>query len=64
MSRYTCPVCAKTAMFVPSLDRYVHVDGSENLSCWLATGRGEVTLPTGVPAVDPATPEPPRARRG
>jgi len=64
VSRYACPACAKAAMFVASLDRYVHVDGSANLPCWLATGRGEVTLPTGVPAVGSATPEPPRARRG
>jgi hypothetical protein len=59
VNRYACPVCAKTALFVRVLDRYVHVDGSENLTCWLASARGETTIPAGIPA---ASPEPPRSR--
>ncbi len=61
MAAFSCPVCDKTAMFVAVLDRYVHVDGSENLTCWLRTGRGEATIPTRLP--DHALGHP-RARRG
>ena len=62
MTAFSCPACTKTAMFVRALDRYVHVDGSENLPCWLRIARGETTTPTGLPARHAL--KLPRARRG
>ena len=29
-----CPVCLRPALLVYSQDRYFHLDGSENDSCW------------------------------
>ncbi|MDX3708789.1 hypothetical protein PV733_07345 [Streptomyces europaeiscabiei] len=38
-----CPVCKNDSVYVRSLDRYVHYDGSDNFPCWLAIGRGEAS---------------------
>ena len=37
-----CPVCDKPSTLVRDLDRYVHEDGSSNVSCWGTITRGEV----------------------
>ncbi len=42
-----CPVCQTDAYYCPSIDRYVHADGSANDPCWLHMLRG---LPTPAPA--------------
>lgn len=34
-----CPVCDESAMYVPSLDRFVHLDGSANEACWIELSR-------------------------
>lgn len=36
-----CPACGKPSGYVSDLDRYSHMDGSENRACWLAATRGE-----------------------
>ncbi len=38
-----CPACGRAAFYVKALDRYVHVDSSDNRPCWLRVVRG---LPT------------------
>lgn len=40
-----CPNCGTRSVYVRSLDRYVHEDGSENRTCWLAISRGETNTP-------------------
>lgn len=35
-----CPVCGQAAVLVRSLDRWMHVNGSDNHACWLALLRG------------------------
>jgi hypothetical protein len=37
-----CPKCGRDAVYARDLDRYLHLDGSENHSCWVAISRGEV----------------------
>ncbi|MFF9153832.1 hypothetical protein ACF1AB_16565 [Streptomyces sp. NPDC014846] len=39
-SAVPCPTCAGDSHYVSKLDRYIHLDGSENSSCWLAITRG------------------------
>lgn len=31
-----CPVCGRSARYVPDLDRYIHLDGSSHRFCWAA----------------------------
>lgn len=38
--RAPCPVCGRDSVLIPSLDRYMHRDGSGNQPCWLALLRG------------------------
>lgn len=38
-----CPACKAESVYVRSLDRHVHYDGSDNRACWLACSRGEVS---------------------
>lgn len=40
-----CPACGSRSLLVRQLDRYVHIDGSENHDCWLRISRGEVQCP-------------------
>lgn len=40
-----CPACHARSVYVRSLDRYVHEDGSDNRPCWLAISRGETSRP-------------------
>lgn len=39
----SCPVCGKESMLCRRLDRYLHLDGSDNGRCWMALLRG-ITL--------------------
>jgi hypothetical protein len=36
-----CPACKAPSVYVRSLDRYVHEDGSDNRACWLSISRGK-----------------------
>lgn len=36
-----CPICEKESYPVSRLDRFFHVDGSENQSCWRALLKGD-----------------------
>jgi predicted GIY-YIG superfamily endonuclease len=36
-----CPACQRTARYDRGLDRYFHLDGTDNLECWAAISRGE-----------------------
>lgn len=40
-TRERCPVCSAPSVYVRALDRFMHIDGTENRSCWLAILRGE-----------------------
>ncbi|MEU2035155.1 hypothetical protein [Nocardia amamiensis] len=40
-ARPACPVCARPSVLVPSLDRYMHIDGSANDVCWRAMLQNE-----------------------
>lgn len=42
-TRVPCPSCREDSYYVGKLDRYIHLDGSENFPCWLAIGRGKTT---------------------
>lgn len=43
-SRVPCPHCKQDSHYASKLDRYVHLDGSDNARCWLAISRGETPL--------------------
>ncbi len=36
----TCPGCGVPALYVWGLDRYFHLDGSDNTLCWWSALRG------------------------
>lgn len=36
---YSCPICQEESVYVLSLDRFVHFDGSNNRPCWFALTR-------------------------
>jgi predicted GIY-YIG superfamily endonuclease len=38
-----CPICHRESVHARKTDRYFHADGSDNVSCWLAICRGEVS---------------------
>jgi hypothetical protein len=38
-----CPACGTEASYSRDLDRYVHVNGADNRSCWAQITRGEAT---------------------
>lgn len=42
--RGPCPQCGKAAVLVLSLDRFVHIDGSDNGDCWDAGLDGDFAL--------------------
>lgn len=42
--RGPCPECGKEAVLVLSMDRFVHLDGSDNGDCWDAGLSGEFAL--------------------
>lgn len=35
-----CPVCGQASYLSAQLDRYIHLDGSANRSCWVVLSRG------------------------
>jgi hypothetical protein len=39
----SCPVCGKTAFLAQPLDRFFHVDGTDNTTCWLPITRGVIS---------------------
>ena len=52
-----CPACKADSVYVRSLDRYVHEDGSNNRPCWLACSRGETSSGPRAPRKEtPCTP--------
>lgn len=42
--RGPCPQCGKTSVLVLSMDRFVHIDGSDNRACWDAGLDGDFAL--------------------
>lgn len=36
-----CPICGTPSIYHELLDRYFHLDGSNNQPCWAAINRGE-----------------------
>jgi hypothetical protein len=50
-----CPACATPSRLVAAMDRYVHLDGTVNRSCWLAITRGDV-VPDRTATAPPAAP--------
>lgn len=44
--RVPCPACKAVSIYVRSLDRYVHEDGTDNRTCWLTISRGETNPAT------------------
>jgi hypothetical protein len=41
---FPCSVCGTEAVYVRSLDRQVHTDGSDNWDCWMAITSGAVKV--------------------
>jgi len=37
-----CPACGFDSIYARQLDRFFHIDGSDNIDCWCAISRGDV----------------------
>ena len=44
---YACPACGQGAIYVRSLGRVMHTDGSTNQPCWVRILRGEISYEIG-----------------
>lgn len=42
LSEEPCPVCLRESWYWRALDRYIHVDGSANVDCWVYIARGDL----------------------
>jgi hypothetical protein len=36
-----CPVCSRDAVLIAKIDRFLHLDGTENRTCWAAISGGD-----------------------
>lgn len=41
-----CPACGVESFYRRTMDRFYHLDGSDNLDCWVSCTRGEIEIGT------------------